>query len=88
MTWRRTLGDRTLSQKPRSETILECYRRAADARRMANAATNLSERADLLDVEERWLTLARIASFGPIEELRLRYKNEGPSQERAAGRTR
>jgi len=55
---------------------------------MANAATNLSERADLLDVEERWLTLARIASFGPIQELRLRYKNEGPSQERAAGRTR
>jgi hypothetical protein len=81
-------GRSALSQKPKSETILECYRRAADARRMADAATSLSERADLLDVEERWLTLARIASCSPIRELGLQCKNEEPSKERAAGRTR
>ena len=44
---------------------------------MADAATNLSERADLLDVEQRWLTLARIGSCIPIQELGLKYKNEG-----------
>jgi hypothetical protein len=55
---------------------------------MADAATSLSERADLLDVEERWLTLARIASCSPIRELGLQCKNEEPSKERAAGRTR
>jgi hypothetical protein len=37
----------------------DCRRRAAKARRMADAASTPAERADLLAVERRWLTLAR-----------------------------
>jgi hypothetical protein len=47
------------AQKLRSVAILECYRRAGEARRMADAATSPFERADFLDVEKRWLSLAR-----------------------------
>jgi hypothetical protein len=40
--------------------VEECYRRAAEARRMAEAAgATWAERADLLEVERRWLALAR-----------------------------
>jgi hypothetical protein len=40
--------------------IEECYRRAAEARRMAEMPDIASaERADLLEVERRWLSLAR-----------------------------
>jgi hypothetical protein len=40
--------------------IEECYRRAAEARRMAEVPdVTRAERADLLDVERRWLSLAR-----------------------------
>ena len=40
--------------------IEECFRRAAEARRMAEMADITSaERADLLEVERRWLSLAR-----------------------------
>jgi hypothetical protein len=46
-------------KKPKSDTILECYRRAEEARRMADAATSQFERADFLDVVQRWLSLAR-----------------------------
>jgi hypothetical protein len=46
-------------KKPKSDTILECYRRAEEARRMADAATSQFERADFLDVAQRWLSLAR-----------------------------
>jgi hypothetical protein len=38
--------------------ILECYRRAREARRMADAASPF-ERADFLAIEQRWLSLAR-----------------------------
>jgi hypothetical protein len=37
------------------------YRRADEARRMAEAATSPFERADFLEVEKRWLALARSA---------------------------
>ena len=43
----------------KSDTILECYRRATEARRLADAATDPLERADFFKVEERWLSLAR-----------------------------
>jgi hypothetical protein len=40
--------------------VEECYRRAAEARRMAETAgATWAERADLLEVERRWLSLAR-----------------------------
>jgi hypothetical protein len=39
--------------------VQECYSRAAEARRMASAAATPAERADLLEIEQRWLALAR-----------------------------
>jgi hypothetical protein len=39
--------------------ILECYRRAAEARRIADIAATPAERTDLLEVERTWLSLAR-----------------------------
>jgi hypothetical protein len=48
---------------PNSRKILECYRLAAEARRIADAATDQFERADFLEVEQRWLSLARSADL-------------------------
>jgi hypothetical protein len=42
-----------------SAPVLECYRRAEEARRMADAATSPFERADFLAIVQRWLSLAR-----------------------------
>jgi hypothetical protein len=43
--------------------IEECYRRAAEARRMAETpGITVAERADLLAVAQRWLALAGRAS--------------------------
>jgi hypothetical protein len=39
--------------------LLECYRRAQEARRFADTATTPAEKADFLEVERRWLSLAR-----------------------------
>jgi hypothetical protein len=41
------------------DTIQECYRRAAEARRTADGASTPSESADFLEIERRWLFLAR-----------------------------
>jgi len=46
-------------KKSRSDAILDCYRRAAEARRMADRASNRPAKADFLAVEQRWLSLAR-----------------------------
>jgi hypothetical protein len=48
-------------KKSRSGAILslEYYRRAAEARRMADGATNGPAKADFLAIEQRWLSLAR-----------------------------
>jgi hypothetical protein len=46
-------------KKSRSGVILECYRRAAEARRMADRATNRPAKVDFLAIEQRWLSLAR-----------------------------
>ena len=46
-----------MPKKPKE--ILECYRRAQEARRMADAASSPFERADFLAIEQRWLSLAR-----------------------------
>src|SRR5262249_53016034 len=45
-------------KKSRSNAILECYRRAAEARRMADR-TNRLAKEDFLAIEQRWLSLAR-----------------------------
>ena len=45
----------------------ECYRRATEARRIADSrGVDEAERADLLEVERRWLSLA--CSFEPRRE--------------------
>jgi hypothetical protein len=43
----------------RSDAIQDCYRRAAEARRTANSASNADDRSDFLELERRWLALAR-----------------------------
>jgi hypothetical protein len=48
-----------VAKKSKSGAILECYRRAAEARRMADAATDRLAKADFLAIEKRWLSLAR-----------------------------
>jgi hypothetical protein len=48
-----------VSDKLKSRVILECYRRAAQARRMAEATTNLSEKMDFFEIEKTWLSLSR-----------------------------
>jgi hypothetical protein len=42
-----------------ADEIVECYRRAEEARRMAKAALTPWKKADLVEVEQRWLSLAR-----------------------------
>ena len=53
--------DHEPSQYPRGKrgAILDCYRRAAEARRMADSAANRPAKADFLAIEQRWLSLAR-----------------------------
>jgi hypothetical protein len=48
----------------RSDAIIECYRRAIEARRMADAAADPSERADFLAIQQRWLSLAHDCASG------------------------
>ena len=50
----------------RADMIVECYRRAAEARRIADGATDFLTKADFLKVERRWLSLAR--SYGAKEQ--------------------
>ena len=55
----RRKGGSLVPKKSRSDAILGCYRRAAEARRMADRATNRLEQEDFLAIEQRWLSLAR-----------------------------
>ena len=48
-----------MPKKSKSGVILECYRRAAEARRIADRATNRLAKADFLAIAHRWLSLAR-----------------------------
>jgi len=41
------------------EIVQECYRRAAEAKRIADDASTPSEKANFLEIEHRWLFLAR-----------------------------
>jgi hypothetical protein len=46
--------------KKRSEpTVEECYLRAAEARRIADGAADPITKAEFLEIEQRWLSLAR-----------------------------
>jgi hypothetical protein len=57
-----------MSGKISSELILECYRRAAEARRISNAAADPCTKSEFLEIEQRWLYLARTAN-GPVPML-------------------
>lgn len=46
-----------------SEQIRECYEHAEECARKAAAQTNPGLRQDFLDMERRWLTLARSYEF-------------------------
>jgi hypothetical protein len=48
-----------MPQPVRALAVRECYRRAAEARRLAAATTDPEEKRDLITVEQRWLALAR-----------------------------
>lgn len=50
-----------------SDRVRECYERAAEAKAKANATTDPALKAELLNAERRWLTLAR--SYGFSESL-------------------
>jgi hypothetical protein len=46
-----------------SEEIRECYRHAEDCARKATAHTDPQTKADFLELEQRWLFLARSYEF-------------------------
>jgi hypothetical protein len=49
-----------MAAEQRKQLLEECYRRADEAHRMANApGVPPEQKADLLVVEQRWLSLAR-----------------------------
>jgi hypothetical protein len=66
-------------KKSRSGVILslECYRRAAEARRMADGATNGLAKADFLAIEQRWLSLARSDEVETVRAPRSQRKQRG-----------
>jgi hypothetical protein len=65
-------------KKSRSGAILECYRRAAEARRMADGATNRPAKADFLAIEQRWLSLAdKTVRAAPRRAPRSQRKQRG-----------
>jgi hypothetical protein len=57
-----------MSEKVSSDLILECYRRAAEARRISDAAADLCTKSEFLEIEQRWLYLAR-TTMGPVPML-------------------
>jgi hypothetical protein len=60
-----------------NDEIEECRRYAADYRRRARAATDPALRAELSDMEERWLYLARSYEFTERVALTLsRWRDE------------
>jgi len=62
--WRRErsrlerMGEVVMLEEFTSAAIHDCYRRATEARRIAEAATNPDTKSDFLQFERRWLALA------------------------------
>jgi hypothetical protein len=48
-----------MSDESNADVVVECYRRAAEARQIANAAADPGMKADFFEVERRWRVLAR-----------------------------
>jgi hypothetical protein len=54
-----------------ANAVSECLRLAAEARRLAAASRHPAQKADLLDVAQRWLALAGIHE-GELEDDKVR----------------
>ena len=52
-----------------TEEIAECYRRARESREQSERTPDLSLKQDFLDLERRWLSLARSYEFS--ERVRI-----------------
>jgi PAS domain S-box-containing protein len=63
---RKLPGERMMLEPP-IDQVLECRERAAEAKAKADATNDSALKAELLDMERRWLTLAR--SYGFTESL-------------------
>jgi hypothetical protein len=79
----RRKGGSLVPKKSRSGAILECYRRAAEARRMADGSTNRPAKADFLAIERRWLSLAR---SDEVETVRAAPRRAPRSPRKQRGR--
>jgi hypothetical protein len=58
----------TMAQESKADAIAEYYRRASEARRMAETAMDPIEREDFLTIERRWLSLARDHASDPEDQ--------------------
>jgi hypothetical protein len=67
-----------------SEQIRECYRRTEDCARKAAAQTDPTLKADFLDLERRWLVLARSYDF--TERLNSFTKNSAKPNSKFNGK--
>jgi PAS domain S-box-containing protein len=63
----RKLPHEGMMLEPLSDQVRECRERAAEAKAKADATNDSALKAELLDMERRWLTLAR--SYGFTESL-------------------
>jgi hypothetical protein len=59
-----------MPQRFTSPAARECYRRAAEAGRLAAGTRDPAEKQDLLTVEQGWLTLARKVELETEERLK------------------
>jgi hypothetical protein len=59
-----------------SEDVRECYQRAEECARQAKAQLNPELRRDFLDLELRWLKLAR--SYEVSERVNKTFSKSGP----------
>jgi hypothetical protein len=70
-----------------NDEIEECRRYAEDYRRRAQDASDPALRAELSDMEERWIYLARSYEFTERVALTLsRWRDEGEQSHSSSGR--
>jgi hypothetical protein len=61
------MGDLVMLEEFRLDAIHDCYRRAAEARHMADASENQDTKSDFPEFERRWLAL--VVGFKSDAEL-------------------
>jgi hypothetical protein len=65
-----------------SEEIAECYRHASHCRERATDALDPSTKRDFLDMEWRWLSLARSYDCGTAIEFHCTFSNKNSTTNR------